>query len=230
MKKSKNQTVVLSLGGSLIAPDQVDVVFLRKFRNLILKKKDTRFIIVCGGGMTCRRYQSAAKKLGVKRHTELDWIGIKATRLNAELVRTIFGKEAHAQVVGDPSKKVKTDRRIIIGAGFEPGCSSDLDAVLLAKAFKAKTLINLSNITHAYTKDPRKFKSAQKITCCMWDEFQRVVGTKWIPGGNFPFDPKASILAKNMNLKVIIAKGSNLANLNKILSNKAFVGTQIGPE
>lgn len=224
------QTVVLSLGGSLIAPDQIDIPFLKRFRDLINKKKSTRFIIVCGGGMTCRRYQGAAKKLGVKGHIELDWIGIKTTRLNAELIRCIFGKQAYEQVVGDPSKKFHTKKRIIIGAGFEPGCSSDLDAVLLAKVFNATTLINLSNITHAYTKDPRKFKSAQKITRCTWGEFQRVVGTKWIPGGNFPFDPKASILAKKMNLKVIIAKGSNLVNLRKILSNKSFVGTQIGPE
>mgnify|MGYP001568336868 CR=1 FL=1 len=86
-----NQTVILSLGGSLIAPDQVDITFLKKFRVLINKKNGTRFIIVCGGGMTCRRYQNAAKKLGVKEHVELDWIGIKTTRLNAELVRTLFG-------------------------------------------------------------------------------------------------------------------------------------------
>ncbi len=224
------RTIVLSLGGSLIAPDGIDVAFLKRFRNHIQKKRDTRFIIVCGGGMTCRRYQDAAKRLGVKGHTDLDWIGIKATRLNAELVRTIFGKEAHAVVVGDPSKKVKTQRRVIIGAGFEPGCSSDLDAVLLAKAFGAKTLINLSNITHAYTKDPRKHKDARKIERCSWSEFQRIVGTRWIPGGNFPFDPKASLLAKKMGLRVIIAKGSDLDNLDRVLSEKAFVGTQIGPE
>lgn len=226
------QTVVLSLGGSLIAQSDisVDIAFLKRFRTLIQKKKHVRFIIVCGGGMTCRRYQDAAKELGVERHDDLDWIGIKATRLNAELVRAIFGNDAHPVVLGDPSKRVRTGARIIVGAGFEPGCSSDLDAVLLAKAFKAGTLINLSNITHAYTKDPRKHKDAKRIERCTWGEFQRVVGMKWIPGGHFPFDPQAAKLAKRIGLRVIIADGSDIQNLDKILSEKAFVGTRIGPD
>ncbi len=224
------KTVVLSLGGSLIAPDDVDIAFLKRFSNLVRKKKDTRFIIVCGGGMTCRHYQDAAKRLGVTSHEDLDWIGIKATRLNAELVRAVFGKAAHPIVAGDPARRVRTNRRILVGAGFKPGCSSDHDAVLLANAFKADTIINLSNITHAYTKDPRKHKDAQKIGRCTWGEFQRIVGTKWVPGGNFPFDPRASKLAKRLRLRVIIAKGSDITNLDKMLSGKRFVGTQIGPD
>lgn len=224
------KTVVLSLGGSLIAPDDVDIAFLKRFSNLVRKKRDTRFIIVCGGGMTCRRYQDAAKRLRVTSHEDLDWIGIRATRLNAELVRAIFGREAHAVVVGDPSKRVWTGKkRIIIGAGFEPGCSSDHDAVLLAKTFKADMLINLSNITHAYTKDPRTHRDARKIERCTWGDFQHIVGTTWVPGGNFPFDPQASKLAKRLGLRVIITKGSNINNLDRILSGKTFVGTQIGP-
>lgn len=223
------KTVILSLGGSLIAPDDVDIAFLKRFRDLIRRKNDTRFIIVCGGGMTCRRYQDAAKRLLVTSHEDLDWIGIRATRLNAELVRAIFGRDAHPVVVGDPSKRVRTDKRIIIGAGFKPGCSSDHDAVLLAKAFAADTIINLSNITHAYTKDPRKHKDARKIERCTWKEFQRIVGTRWVPGGNFPFDPRASKLARHLRLRVIIAKGSDITNLDKMLSGKRFVGTQIGP-
>ena len=48
MKKS---IVVLSLGGSLIIPDDVNVKFLKQFKRVILRnRKKYKFVIVCGGG------------------------------------------------------------------------------------------------------------------------------------------------------------------------------------
>ena len=43
------------------------------------------------------------------------------------------------------AKKVKTNRPIIVAAGYKPGCSTDYDAVLLAKTYSAKELFNFSN-------------------------------------------------------------------------------------
>ena len=56
---------VISLGGSLIVPDQIDVQFLKGFRNLILSqvKKGNRFIIICGGGRIARNYFTALQKI-----------------------------------------------------------------------------------------------------------------------------------------------------------------------
>jgi uridylate kinase len=53
------------------------------------------------------------------------------------------------------------------------------------------------------------------------------VGTKWSPGLNAPFDPIASTFAAKHELKVIIAKGTDLMNLKKILEGKSFLGTTI---
>jgi uridylate kinase len=86
-----------------------------------------------------------------------------ATRLNAELVRAIFSEHAYERVAVNPTKKVDTDKRIIVGCGWQPGCSSDMDAVLFAKNVKADTLVNLSNIEYVYDKDPNKFKDARKL-------------------------------------------------------------------
>ena len=62
MGKSKEKPlVVLSLGGSLIVPDAIDVAFLREFRSTIISLLPKyRFIIVCGGGKTCRDSSAAA--------------------------------------------------------------------------------------------------------------------------------------------------------------------------
>src|SRR6185369_7623776 len=145
---------VISLGGSLINPGEVDVAFLKKFKALIESrvKKGDRFIIVTGGGKLCRHYQSALSQLRKTTATDLDWIGIHTTRFNGQLVKMMFGKLAHNELAGDPTKKISHKQPILIAAGWEPGWSTDYDTVELAKVYGAKTIINLSNIDYAYTK------------------------------------------------------------------------------
>ncbi|MBU1164038.1 UMP kinase [Patescibacteria group bacterium] len=225
-----NKTIVMSLGGSLIAPKGVDVKFLKNFKKIIIDfvKKGNRVIIVCGGGDTCRKYQGAAKKVNPKvTHIDLDWVGIATTKINAELVRAIFGNLAYEKVIHNPSAKIKTTKKIIVGAGYLPGSSSDKDAVLIAKNFHAKTLINLSNISYVYDKDPNKFKNAKKYKQMKWNDFQKIVGYKWVPGAHVPFDPIATKLSHKLGLTLVIAMGSDLNNLKSILTNKKIKGTVI---
>ncbi len=224
-----NKLFIISLGGSLINPGEVDVEFLKKFKALIESrvKKGDKFIIVTGGGKLCRHYQTALKQLRKTTPKDLDWIGIHTTRFNGQLVKMMFGKLANSDLVGDPSKKIKTKQPILVAAGWEPGWSTDYDTVELARVYGAKTIINLSNIDYAYTKDPRKFKDAEKIESISWPNFQKIVGHKWDPGLSAPFDPIASKLAAKAGLRVIIANGNNLQNLKNILEEKKFVGTVI---
>jgi len=218
----------MSLGGSLIAPHDLDVKFLKGFRRIILDyiRQGNRVVMITGGGNTCRSYQKAARTVNPKvKHRDLDWVGIATTRLNAELISAIFGDLAFESILGNPGKKVRTDRKIIVGAGYLPGSSSDLDAVLAAKTFGAKTVINLSNITYVYNKDPRKFKDAKPQKKISWPDFLKIVGDKYTPGAHWPFDPVASKLAAKHKMELIVMKGSNLDNLKKLLQGKKFVGT-----
>jgi uridylate kinase len=227
---NKPQTYILSLGGSLIAPPAgIDWKFLKKFRALILNeiKKDKRFFIITGGGTTCRIYNQAAKNVTNPSAEDLDWMGIQATHLNAMLVRSIFRTHAYQEIIKDPTIKVKTKKNIIVGGGWRPGWSTDFVATTIAKEYKIKTLINLSNIDFAYDKDPRKFKDAKKITKATWKEFRKLVGDKWSPGLSTPFDPIASRQAENLKLKVVILNGKKLKNLKKCLTDKKFKGTVI---
>jgi len=54
-----------------------------------------------------------------------------------------------------------------------------------------------------------------------------MVGDKWVPGANVPFDPIASRHAQELGLKVICAEGKNLENLRKIIRGEEFTGTTI---
>lgn len=221
--------IIISLGGSLIFPEEIDVKFLSDFKKLIEAevKKGKRFILITGGGKICRKYQSALHQLAKASNTNLDWMGIYTTHTNAQFVRLMFGNLAYKNIVEDPTKKVNFTEKILLAGGWKPGCSTDRDAVWLAQTYGAKTIINLSNIDFLYDKDPRKFKDAKKITDISWDGLLKITGRKWTPGLNAPFDPTAAILAKKLGLNVVIANGKNLTNLKNILENKNFLGTKI---
>ena len=222
---------ILSVGGSIIIPKTgFDIKFLKQFRQLILArlKMGEKFILVIGGGATCRNYQAAAKEVVKMSAADLDWLGIYTTQFNAEFVRLLFKDVAHNQIINNPSRKIKTNASLIIAAGYEPGHSTDMDAVLLAKTYGARRIFNLSNIDYLYDRDPNKFKTAQKIEQIDWTTFrQKIVGHTWVPGKNAPFDPIASALAQKLKFSVSLLNGTNLKNLSAALNNKKFIGTII---
>ncbi|MCP3684907.1 MAG: UMP kinase [bacterium] len=223
------KSVVISLGGSIIAPNRINTVFLRAFRKMLRRfiKKGTRFIVICGGGKTAREYQAAASRVRKLTDDDLDWLGIHATRLNAHLMRTILRDISHKKVIRNPTEKIKFKENVLIAAGWKPGWSTDYDAVLLAKNHGIKTVVNITNVDHVYDKNPSKYKDAKPLKEISWAGFRKLVGNKWDPGLNTPFDPLASKEAEKLKLKVIII-GKNLKNLDNFLNGKKFKGTVIG--
>ncbi|MEK7564244.1 MAG: UMP kinase [Patescibacteria group bacterium] len=223
------ETIIISLGGSLIVPEDIDVSFLKDFKSLILEQvsKGKKFAIVTGGGRTCRKYQNAAKEITETTTEDLDWIGISTCNLNAELLRVVFNKDAHDKVILDLSQNFFLESPIVIGGALEPGHSSDMDAMLAAKNLGAKKIINLSNIDYAYDKDPNKFPDAKKLEKVSWAEYRTFIPEKWIAGLSTPFDPIASKMAEAEGIEVIIMNGKNIPNLAKCLNGEEFMGTVI---
>jgi uridylate kinase len=222
--------VVISLGGSVMVPGEIDVEFLKGFRKLVLRHagKGKRFILISGGGKTCRKYQKAASEIVSIGDDDMDWLGIHATRLNAHLLRTIFRGDAKREIVKNPGRKVEFRERILIAAGWKPGWSTDYDAVLLAKQFGVSTIINLSNVYYVHDRDPAKHRDARIIKGISWRDFRKLVGDRWDPGSNKPFDPVASMEAERLGMKVIVTRGDDLGNLDSLLSGRGFKGTVIG--
>ena len=228
---------VLSVGGSIIAPDGVNSVFLSgflaKIREYLSDNPEDKLIFVCGGGAPAsvdqQAYRAVVTDPAEQDANAQDWIGIKATHINAELVKAIFGKLCTDPVVTNPTAEdVSFTGRILVAGGWKPGFSTDTDAVYLAKRFGAQTIINLSNIAKVYTDDPRKNPDAKPIDTISWTDFRKMVGDEWVPGKNAPFDPIASKLAQEAGLKVICADGRNTENTVAILTDAPFTGTVIG--
>lgn len=227
-------TTVISLGGSIVAPDKPDVPFLRDFLALattwLEEDSARRLILVVGGGGPAREWQKAYREAARRAEPDAqDWVGIMATRLNAQLVKALFGELCPREVVIDPTAVGIFPGRVLVAAGWKPGFSTDYDSVLLAELFGAGMIVNLSNIAKVYTADPKLDPSARPIDTIGWEEFRALVGDEWVPGKNAPFDPVASRRAQELGLRVVCAAGRDLPNLRAILEGGPFTGTVIGP-
>lgn len=226
-------TKVLSLGGSIVAPAAPDAAFIKEFaalaRSWLAENPNRRLIVVVGGGGPARAWQQAYREaVDMPDVDAQDWIGIMATRLNAQLIRSLFLDLCPHDVVTDPESVSVFGGRILVAAGWKPGFSTDFDSVVLAQRFQADVVVNLSNIARVYTADPRIDANAKPIDTMSWKDFRAMVGDEWTPGKNVPFDPIASKRAQELGLRVVCAAGRDLANLRLILDDQPFVGTTIG--
>ncbi len=226
---NKEKQIIISLGGSIIVPDQIDVEFLNSFISLVREYTDKgyKFFIITGGGKVSRNYNDSLKQITKPTDEELDWLGISATRLNAEFVKIAFGGLAYKDIILDPDSTPNTDKPIVVGGGWKPGNSSDLAAVRVAKNTGSTKIINLSNIDYVYDSDPKNNPNAKKIESISWGDYRSSISTKWDPGMSSPFDPIASKEAEEYGMEVVIMNGKNTENLRGYLEGRVFKGTII---
>lgn len=227
---NENETILISVGGSIIIPEDIDVATVREFKRIILSEvaKGKRFILMVGGGKTCRKYQAAAKAAEpTLTDNDLDWIGIHSTHFNAHFLREVFQEFAHEDIILDPNVPVQTDKPIILAGGWQPTASTDHSAVLVAKSYGLKKLVNLSNIDYVYDSDPKKNPNAKKLERISWSEFRGIIPDTWGPGMNAPFDPVAAKEAEALGLEVAVMNGTAVLNLENYLTGRPFKGTLI---
>ena len=225
---------IISLGGSLIAPAAVATEFVGEFcsavRNQVATHPGRRFVVVCGGGEPARRYQSAYRALARPADdAAADWIGIAATRLNAELIKRLFADLAPDDVVTDPTTVTELRAPVLVAAGWKPGFSHDYDAVVIAGRLGARHVVKLSEVGRIYSADPRIDPAAQAFDRLSWTELQSLTGNRWSPGYSAPFDPIATSRAADLGLTLVVT-GSDLTNLHRIIDGASFAGTTVGPE
>lgn len=232
--RGNRKRIIISVGGSLIVPKEgIGVDFLKNLNTFVREKlvedPTYQFFLITGGGATCRQYIDAGQKVIEHKLSkdDLDWLGIHSSRLNAHLVRTIFRDIAHPYIVKNYEIIRKAQESVVVAAGWKPGWSTDYCAVLIAEDYGVETVLNLSNVTEVYDKDPNKFKDARPIKKISWADFRKLVGDEWIPGMNAPFDPIAAKKAQELDTKVVIISGSDFDNIEKYFKGEEFVGTII---
>ena len=224
--------IVLSLGGSLIIPDNIDVNFLKKFKQVINKNtKNYKFIIVTGGGSIARKYIHALKSIGISEKLQ-SMIGISSTRTNARFMSYFFNQdqdEGIPQQIKTVEKYIKEKDVVFCGAlEYKENQTSDATAVALASHFKTE-FINLTNVPGLYNKNPFEHKDAKFLPKISPEELYKMSNPKkYTPGQNFIIDQTASRNILKNKIRTYIL-GKDLKQLDNLLNNKKFKGTIIKP-
>lgn len=226
--------ILISVGGSIIYPPAgINIAFLKDFNEFIRKKiaenKNRRFFIMAGGGFVSREYKEAAEKINnsISNH-DLDWLGVRATRLNAHLLRSIFWDVAEPRIVEHYDRKPEVDSyQVVICAGWHPGSSTDWALILLAKNLNEQNIYSLVNVDRVYDKNPKKNPDAKPLRSLTWTEYRRLIEPKWNPKIETPFDPVAATLAQELGVRAILVGGKDLKNFEKALQGKDFIGTTL---
>jgi len=224
------RVIVLSLGGSLIIPDEINVDYLKQFKKTILKNTDKyKFIVVCGGGSIARKYISALSKIGMNNLFQ-SFVGISATRMNARFMSYFFSQNQERGIphtMRELKRYVRKFDVVFCGAlEYKPNQTSDSTAAEIAKKFRT-IFINLTDVSGLYDKNPKEHKDAKFISQISWKNFNKIVDKiKFKPGQHFVLDQTAAkMIMKNRITTYIL--GKDMSQLENVLKNKKFKGTII---
>jgi len=226
----KKRILVISLGGSLIIPDNVDINFLRKFRKIIRKHTNKyKFVIVCGGGSIARKYIKALKEEGKSTYLQC-LAGISATRMNARFMSYFFNQDPDKGIPHDMKEVqglLRKNNIIFCGAlRYSKNETSDGTAAKLARFLKSE-FINLTNVPGLHDKNPKKFRNAKFIPKISWLKFWEMASKiKYQAGQHFVLDQNAAKVIQAGKIRTYIL-GEDMKNLDKFLSGKKFKGSII---
>lgn len=231
---------IVALGGSIVFPHKLteeglNIPFLAALRKFILEQTflGKRFILVVGGGKVCRLYQNAAKKISDPGQNALDWLGIRATRINTQLVLETLKEVAYPFVLDHEPQLVESKlllnchHPVLAVGGWNPGWSTDYVAAKCAKIFNQKEVIIDGDTGYVYDKDPNKFADAKLIKDLTWEEYNKLIPGEWTPGMSAPVDPVAARFAQKENIIMKTVQGADLDNFLKVIEGKPFEGTTI---
>ena len=142
-------SIVISLGGSVLLSDDIEITFFKKLTNLLkqLSNKYKIYIIV-GGGKTARTNIQLGRKLNFDENT-LDQFGIDITRVNARFLTNLI-EISNIEIPDSTDEAKKIDKPIVIMGGTTPGHSTDMVGAELAEKTNATKYIIATNVDGVY--------------------------------------------------------------------------------
>jgi len=222
--------VVISVGGSILVPSDIDTAYIKDFAKLANELSSKHKIaIVTGGGRTARKYIAPAREFGASE-IFCDMIGISATRLNARLLSAAIGDKANMEPPREfmTAMKAIDFGKIVVMGGTHPGHSTDAVSALLAEYVGADLLINASDVDGIYDKDPEKHKDADRYDRIPIDKLVDMVKSYSAGAGKYELvDILAAKIIQRSKTKTIFVNGRDLKNLKNAIEGKNFTGTVV---
>ncbi len=193
------------------------------------KIKNTKFILVVGGGYSSRLYIRSTKSI-INNNAILDQIGIAFTRINALILKDLLsGFNVYPNVVTtmeELNSGIALSDIVIMG-GIIPGITTDSVAMLACELTACPTMINVSNESYVYDR-PIREKGAKKLAKLDHQQLVDIANRcdDRSAGSNFILDFFAAKIAKRSNIEVIFVN-DDISELSRALEGKKHKGSVV---
>ena len=227
---SDKEDLVISIGGSILLPDDEDMSELIELSKMLQSNSQERNLyLVVGGVKTARQYINWGRRLKADEAT-LDELGIATSRLNARLL--IIALEGDVYPVPaesfDEAMSAGSHYSIVTMGGTHPGHTTDAVAAMLAERLNSERLINATSVDGVYTEDPNRNKDAEKIEELDYEKLIEIVSkSEHSAGPNVVFDPLAARIIKRADIKAYIVDGRDLESFENSIRDEEFSGSII---
>lgn len=224
--------VVVSVGGSVLAPD-LRADRLRQYAEMLSGlARDHGLAAVVGGGGVAREYIATARDLGANE-IQLDQLGIAVTRLNARLLVAALGEQAAPSPAEELEDAVLALRRgeIAVMGGTVPGHTTDAVATALAVYVNADLLVYATSVPGVFDTDPNEDAGAERFGELAPDELVDVIaGLERSAGASAPVDLLAAKLLQGAGIRAVVLDGTDPGRITQAVTDGDFEGTWIVPE
>ena len=225
------ETVVISIGGSVLVPNEEDANYMKKLASMLKELAAThKLFIVTGGGRIARYYISFGRALNADERY-LDELGIEVTRLNARLLIKALGDQTYPKPAEDidEAEEAGKNHPIVVMGGTAPGHTTDAVSAMLAEKVVAVRLVNATNINGVYDSDPKKNDNAEKFDRMSYEQLRGVSLKKHDRAGpTVIFDARGAEIIAKARIPLYVCHGRDLKALKNAILGKKFDGTIVG--
>jgi len=218
--------VVVSYGGSILAPEAIDTEFIKRVAECLRSVKERAYVVV-GGGEIARKYIEKGRALEANESL-LDEMGILATRMNAYLLVCALGEGVYPKVAETINEAIVARENFVVMGGTVPGHTTDAVAALLAEKLGSKKLLLATSVDGVYTSDPRTNRDAEKIEELKASDLVRIVAKNSAEAGaKSVMDLLGARIIERSKMECWVFDGRNLEDFKRALKGdkEGFTGS-----
>ncbi|AAV47880.1 UMP kinase [Haloarcula sp. NS06] len=225
--------VVVSIGGSVLAPD-LDADRVADYADAIqsLDAQGHTLGTVVGGGPTARDYIGSARDLGANE-IELDQLGIAVTRLNGRLLIAALDDRAAPTPAESYDEGREAIRRgdIPVLGGIVAAQTTDAVAAAFAEYVGADLLVYATSVPGVYNADPNEDDDATRFDELGADELVDVIADiEMDAGSSAPVDLLAAKIIQRSGIRTMVLDGTDPERVVRAVEDGEFDGSEILPE